>query len=149
MFGPASSSAVSTANNLLAQLWLLPRFSALLPSTHTDPHYHLLCPSGSRAGHSLWSEGVSGCPGRVSELRQGHVSAAQGVHPFLLPSHTARLFFFFSQLQNLSLMGINFIFHLVTALILGLNHSKFRQALEKTLFLSPLISPATPCQPYR
>lgn len=58
-------------------------------------------------------------------------------------------FFFFSQLQNLSLMGINFIFHLVTALILGLNHSKFRQALEKTLFLSPLISPATPCQPYR
>lgn len=130
---------VSTANNLLAQLWLLPRFSALLPSTRTDPHCHLLCPSGTRAGalkgfrmsqQGLWAEAgpFQCCLTRV------------------IPSfHQSRQILCFSAAGPVPQRGVNFIFHLVaTALILGLNPCKFRQALEKILFLLPLISPATP-----
>ena len=43
VFGPDSSFAVSTANNLLAQLWLLPKFSTLFLSIHINT-YHLLLP---------------------------------------------------------------------------------------------------------
>lgn len=109
-------------------------------------------PLEPKQGHSLWSEGVSGRPSRDPGLRQGHFSAAQGIHPHpsLLPSHTLRQILFISSCRTSPQWGMNFIFHLVaTALILGLNQCKFRQALEKTLFLLPLISPATSCQPYR
>lgn len=63
VFGPVSSFAVSTANNLLAQLWLLPKFSTLLPSTHTDTHYHLLSHSWTQAATqpSVW-RGLQGAP---------------------------------------------------------------------------------------
>lgn len=88
VFGPVSSFAVSTANNLLAQLWLLPKLSTLLPSTHTDTHYHLLSHSWTQAATqpSVW-RGLQGAPaaGFLSQ-QQCHFSAAQGMSLMSLPS---------------------------------------------------------------
>lgn len=87
VFGPVSSFAVSTADNLLAQLWLLPRFSTILPNTHTDTHCHLLSHSGTR-GAAL-SEG--GCRMPWQRDFGGDSSAISGhTHVFacqLLPSN--------------------------------------------------------------
>lgn len=70
VFGPASSFAVSTANNLLAQLWLLPSFSSFLPSTHTDIHYHLISDSWTQSSNSASRlKRAAGCPGsRIADL---------------------------------------------------------------------------------
>lgn len=139
------------AGTALAAAQILRPPSKQARGSSLSPALPLLNPLEPEQGHSPGSEGAAGCPSRDSELRQGPLQCCTGAHPHPshLPSHTVRKILF-SSTRTSPQWGINFILHLtVTALILGLSQCKFRQALAKTLFLSPFISPATHCQPYR
>lgn len=121
------------------------------PSKHA--HWYSLTPASPHPASYL--KGAAGCPGsRISEPTALPFQCCSGqvtqlLALWLLPSHTVMQKSFSSATGPHYLVGHCFIFHpiLVTALILRL--FKFRQALEKTIFLAPLISPATHSQLYR
>lgn len=83
VFGPVSSFAVSTADNLLAQLWLLPRLSTILPNTHTPILIVTCFPTHEpEEQHSL--KGAAGCPG--SRILEVTAVPFQCVPPMSLPA---------------------------------------------------------------